>query len=371
MKQLLFSLTACLFSSFIQSQAISNLIIGTYTKTTSFGIYSAKFNTTTGELRLVDSVAADNPSYLSISPDAMHVYAIGEVAGNPSGKAFSFLFHTATGRLTLLNQQSVGGDHPCYITADNKEKNVIIANYTGGSVSVLPISASNELQPPVQVIQHKGTGPNLSRQEKAHVHTAHFSPSQSLLAVTDLGSDEVTLYPYTGRANTPLDTTNKMVIKTAAGAGPRHVAFHPSLPILYVMEELSGKVAVYKLGKKNTALLQRIVSDTISKQPGSADIHCSPDGKFLYTSNRASANNLSIFAVNPTDGLLTTVGNQPTLGIKPRNFTIHPSGLWVLVANETSNSITVFKRDMQTGLLQPNGQSLQIPMPVCLQFAGK
>lgn len=354
---------------FAQNEA--NLLIGTYTNTGSHGIYTVRFNPQTGQLSLADSVKADNPSYLCIAPSGKKVYALSENAGTNPGSISAYNFDAPSGKLSFINAQVTGGDHPCYVSMDAKGKYLAVANYTGGSVTMMPVHSSGALMPYSQLIQHRGSGPNVQRQEKPHVHQAVFSPKQNHVVVTDLGTDEVKAYSFNPKKNPPLDTTKVKNIHLAPGSGPRHMAAHPVKPIFYVMEEMSGKVSVFAFNKHSIASLQTIECDTISKQPGSADIHISPDGKFLYASNRADANTITIFSVNDSNGRLQRIGSQSVMGVGPRNFVIHPSGKWLLVANQRTNNIVVFARDPLTGLLSQTGTGLNLPAPVCLVFTAK
>lgn len=353
--------------SFAQTE--STLLIGTYTNSGSHGIYVARFNEQTGQLTMVDSAKADNPSYLCIAPSGKKVYALSENGGTNPGSISAFNFDPPSGKLSFINSQITGGDHPCFVSIDPKEKFLAVANYSGGSVCMMPLHSSGALMPYRQLIQHYGSGPNAQRQEKPHVHQAIFSPKQNYVVVNDLGTDEVKAYAFNSKNTQPLDTQKVIKIHTAPGSGPRHLVFHPAKPIFYVMEELSGKVSVHAFNKHSIASLQTIECDTISRQPGSADIHISPDGKFLYASNRADANTLTIFGVNEADGRLQRIGSQPVQGIGPRNFVIHPSGNWLLVANQKTNNIVVFARDAQTGRLKETGSGTSLPAPVCLVFA--
>lgn len=357
-----------LFMANAFAQRETPLVIGTYTQTGSQGIYSAVFDTLTGKITLLDSVSASNPSFLCISPNGRNVYAVSETAGNKPGSVLSFDYNSNTGKLIFLNAQSSGGDHPCYISIDALSKYVAVANYSSGTLTLLPVDKLGTLKAPVQVIQRRGSGPNLQRQEKPHVHQAVFSPRQHHVVIADLGTDEITGYKFNGKKPLPLDTIKPKKIKLSPGSGPRHMAFHPARPVFYVLEELSGDVSVHVFGKRRISRLQVIKADTISNQPGSADIHVSPDGRFLYASNRGEANTITIFSINPNTGMLTRIAHQPVLGSTPRNFVIHPSGNWLLVANQRSNNIVVFKRNLQTGLLNSTGETLTLPAPVCLVF---
>ncbi len=360
---------ACCLSATLFAQT-ETLVIGTYTNSGSHGIYAAFFDTLTGKITLLDSVSANNPSYVCLAPNGRNLYAVSETGTPNQGSVLAFDFNAETGRMKLLNAQTSGGDNPCYVGINEYGNYVVVANYSGGSLSILPVDKLGTLKPAAQVIQRYGTGPNTQRQEKSHVHQALFSPGQKFIVINDLGTDEVVAYPMNTKKKKRLllDTTKVRKIKLSPGTGPRHLVFHPTKPIFYVMGEMSGRVSVHTFGKKRIAWLQTIDADTISAQPGSADIHVSPDGRFLYASHRAEANNISIFSINASDGKLMLVGFQPTKGLVPRNFVIHPSGNWLLVANQVSNNIVVFKRDQQTGLLIDTGKQLNLPAPVCLVF---
>jgi 6-phosphogluconolactonase len=345
------------------------LFAGTYTGSGSEGIYVYKFDAATGKIETVSSIKVDNPSYVAVSKNGKNIYSVTENGGENPGEVSAFAFDNKTGKLSFLNKKSSMGDHPCYVAVNDNCKWVAAANYSGGSLSLHGIKKDGSLNDVFQKIQHTGTGPVTSRQEKPHVHSVTFSPDEKYLIAADLGTDELTAYPFDSKKQTPLDAKNAIVIKTEPGAGPRHIAFHPTKPLIYVMEELSGNVAVYNFTKDNTTVLQTVISDTISPLPdrGSADIHLSPDGKFLYTSNRGKADNITIFAVN-ADGTLTTKGYEPVLGEGPRNFMIDPTGNFLLVANQRTNNIVVFKRDTATGLLMHTNNDISLQKPVCLKM---
>lgn len=373
MKQLFLSILGAGTVLLAAAQTEWTLYMGTYTGTGSHGIYVAKVNTATGIIRLVDSLAADNPSYLALNKAGNRLYAVTENGGSNPGAATSFMREEGTGKWMPLNAspQLTGGDHPCYIAVNKAGTHAVVANYTGGSVSVFAIDHAGALGAASQLIQHRGSSVNKGRQEKPHVHSTIFSPNEQYLMVADLGTDYITAYPFhANNASAPLDTVKALRLKLSAGAGPRHVSFHPTLPIVYVMEELSGKVAVVRFAPRQRQLqvLQTIQSDRVSKQPGSADIHLSPDGKFLYASNRIEANDLAVFAVDAGTGQLRFVQSIRTGGIKPRNFTLSPDGRFVLVANQESNNIVLFHRHAGTGLLTPANVTLSLPSPVCLVF---
>jgi 6-phosphogluconolactonase len=233
---------------------------------------------------------------------------------------------------------------------------------------------------------YAGHGVNFARQEAPHVHSVVFSPDDKWYYVQDLGLDRISVRPFDsgmaikifGRRAMIFETdwvpgkrADSFHVSTIPGSGPRHLTFSPNGRYAYLLEEMGGSVDVYRYHPENGRLdsLQRIaahVSDTLGPFR-SADIHVSPDGRFLYASNRAESN-IAIFSIDPATGLLTTVGYQPTFGKEPRNFTLDPSGRWLLVANQDSNAIVVFRVDRETGLLERTGKTIEVPAPTCLKM---
>jgi 6-phosphogluconolactonase len=369
MQKILLAMVSILFSS-IQVFGGQWLFIGTYTSTGSKGIYVYKFDESTGKLDSVSSVFIENPSYLALSGDGNYLYAVTENGGDKPGEVSAFSFDKETGKLSFLNKQLTKGDHPCYVSVDEENNWLAVANYTGGNLSMFPIRKDGSLEPAAQTIQHYGKSIIESRQAAPHMHMAVFSPKEQYLVANDLGTDEVNGYKFKSSKNgIPLDTPASIRLKMKAGSGPRHLAFHPNKPLVYVLEELSGTISVHYFTKNNVSLIQEIAADTTSPLPdkGSADIHFSPDGKFLYASNRGKANYLAIYSVN-SEGKLWRVGTQPVLGKAPRNFTLDETGNYLLVANMGTDNIVVFKRDASTGLLTATGEQLAIPTPVCVKM---
>jgi 6-phosphogluconolactonase len=355
-------------SSFAQKKPY--LLVGTYTSGKSTGVYVYNFNSQSGTASVVDSIKTSNPSYLAIAPNKQFVYAVNEDAEQGiGGKVTAFSFNKQTGRLTLLNQQRSMGDHPCYITVDNTGKWVLAGNYSSGTVSVFPIKKGGSLGEAVQVVEHKGSGPDKQRQESAHVHATVLSPDNKYLFVPDLGMDKVMIYafnPTSGRLTPSRDTAMKL----AGGAGPRHFIFHPNGRWAYVVEEMGGTVTAfnYRNGSLKKIQTLRTVPTGFTKPFTGADIHISPDGRFLYTSNRDSSNTIAIFKIDSQSGRLNLIGNQPTMGSTPRNFNFDPSGNYLLVANQNSDAVVIFKRNPQTGLLRDTGYRIDVGNPVCIKW---
>lgn len=347
----------------------SNLIIGTYTQPgKSEGLYVYEFNSIAGELTYKARAAGIvNPSYLTISDDQQFVYAVNETGRETPGGVSSFKFDALSGELKFLNKVNSMGDDPCYISIDKKGENVFVGNYSGGNLSAFEVLPDGSLSEASQVIQHEGSSENKSRQEKPHVHSTVISPDHRYLFAADLGTDKV--YSYRIR-NGNLKAHQPPFTEAAPGSGPRHLVFHPQGKMAYLIHELTGEVSVYDYKKGVLYPIQSIsmMTPDFKGKVGAADIHVSPDGKFVYASNRGDANELVIYSIGK-DGRLSLAGRQSTLGKGPRNFAIDPSGNYLLAANQNSDEIVVFKRDLKSGLLTDTGKRISIGQPVCLKFA--
>lgn len=347
------------------------LIAGTYTTTKSEGIYVYQFNSNDGTAKAVSSAKISNPSFVAISPDEKFIYSVEENAADKGkgGYITAFSFDKATGKLTYINRQPSAGDHPCYVSVDKTGKWVATGNYTSGSFSILPVQADGSLAAATTIIKHEGSGPGKPRQNSPHVHCTYFSPDNKFLFVPDLGIDKVMIYAFdetTGK----LTAAKQPFAESVAGSGPRHICFHPSNKYAYLMQELSGTVTAFKYKKGKLKNKQAISSMPVGDTSfaGSADIHVSPDGKFLYASNRGESNTIAIFNINQRNGRLALVGHQSTLGKTPRNFNFDPSGNFLLVANQNSDAVVIFKIDKQTGLLTDTGNRIEVSKPVCLKW---
>jgi 6-phosphogluconolactonase len=348
-----------------------HLFVGTYTGTGSKGIYTYAFNTVTGAARLIshtDSGSVNNPSFLAVAPNKKHLYAVSETGDKLKGSLNAYAVDKS-GVLRLLNKVASGGDHPCYVSTNRGGSWALAGNYTGGNAAAFKINADGTLQPHSQVVQHEGKGPNTARQEKAHVHAAVFDPADKFIFVPDLGLDKVFIYGFNALAAQPLKPAAPAFAASLPGSGPRHFTFHPNGKFAYLMEELSGTVAAYQYAAGKLTPLQNVSSHLpdYAGTRGSADIHLSADGKFLYASNRGDANSIAVFSVG-NDGKLTWVEQVSSGGKSPRNFTISPGGRFVLVANQETNNVVIMKRSATTGKLTATGTELAIPKPVCVVF---
>jgi 6-phosphogluconolactonase len=350
--------------------------IGTYTEegSTSKGIYAYRFDSSNEQLTSIGLVAqTTNPSFLAAHPNHRFLYAVNEVGnyqGQKSGGVSAFAIDQATGKLTFLNEVASGGADPCYITVDKTGKFVLVANYTGGSVSVFPIQPDGSLGAASAFVQHTGHGTNPQRQEGPHAHSSDLSPDNRFAIVDDLGLDETLVYKFDS-AKGSLTPNDPPFAKAEAGAGPRHFALHPNGKFGYVINEMGDTVSVFSFDAAAGVLrpLQTIstIPKDFTKQNDDAEIVIHPSGKFLYASNRGH-DSIAVYSIDPKKGTLTLVEYAPTKGQSPRNFEIDPTGKLLFAANEKSDNIVIFRIDPQTGRLAATGKVLEVSQPVCVRF---
>ncbi len=344
------------------------LITGTYTSnSSSTGIYIYRFNTVTAGVALADSIVTPNPSYLAISPDKNFIYAVNELGGTAgTGKVSAFSFNNATGKIQFINQQSTYGSHPCYIAVHPSGKWLVAGNYSSGNWCLFETGTDGALLPASAIITHKGSGPNINRQAGPHVHCTRFTPDGKSIITADLGTDQIITYPFSKGV---ADTLKKIITPVKPGGGPRHFTFNKKSNRLYLIEELSGNVVAFSSKKKQLKKIQeqRIIADTAVYPANSADIHLSPDGRFLYSTHRYN-NTITAYFVKRS-GKLVYKFTQSTLGIGPRNFSISPDGAYLLAANQNSNEIVIFNRSIQSGNIVDSGKRIPVGKPVCLIWA--
>jgi 6-phosphogluconolactonase len=343
-----------------------NLLIGTYTNSCdSKGIYTYDFDSNTGGFTLKNTTEnVINPSYLTVSKNNNYVYAVNE--NGAESTVSSFDYNPSSGKLNFINKQSSKGADPCYIINDNK--NVIVANYSGGTISVFGKNNNGGIAEAKQTLQHYGKGINAQRQEGPHVHMVYFSPDKKFVLSNDLGNDKVYSYHYNANAATEI-LNIKDSISVRSGSGPRHLTFSNDGKFVYLLQELDGALTVFSY---SDGILKKIEETTILAKDfkgtfSSADIHITPDGKFLYATNRGEANTISIFKILK-NGKLQSKGQRSTLGKGPRNFAMDPTGKFLLVAHQYTNDVVIFKRNATTGALTDTGKRIALCAPVCLVF---
>ena len=348
------------------------LYVGTYTSGRSEGIYMYSMSPTTGALTPLTSVKTSNPSFLVVNPGRF-LYAVNEVTeldGKPTGGVSAFAIDVNARKLSFINQQPSEGADPCHLSFDRQRKNLLVANYTSGTVAVLPIQRNGSLSAAIDVKQHEGSGPR-EQQKSAHAHCIKLDRANRFAFAADLGSDKVMIYrfsPLSGK----LDPAPQPAATLHPGAGPRHLTFHPNGKYLYVINELDSSLTTFRYDAAKGTLT---AFETVSTLPRDfvgtsycADIHVSKSGRFLYGSNRGH-NSIVVFAIDPRTARLSLVQHVSTEGNWPRNFAIDPTGQFLLVANQRTDNVVVFRIDPQTGRLTPTGHTAEIPVPVCLQFS--
>lgn len=346
------------------------MILGTYDSPKSEGVYVYKFGSDDGIAKQISHIKTPNASFVAISPNEKFVYAVQEDApqNGKGGEVVAFSFNKQSGTLTYINKQPSGGDHPCHVEVDKTGKWVFASNYSSGSLSVFSVNADGGLENAI-TIQHNGAGKNVERQKGPHTHGAIISDDNRWLFVTDLGIDKIMIYAFDASTG-KLTPAKKPYIQSEGGSGPRLFTFHPNKKFAYVIEELSGNVVTYKYKKGTLKEKQRIstMDKSDNRFAGSADIHVSADGKFLYASNRGDVNTIAIYSIIQKNGQLSLIGHQSTMGKAPRNFSIDPSGKFLLAENQNSDEIVIFNRDASTGLLTDSGKRIAIGKPVCIKW---
>ena len=340
---------------------------GTQAKDPENGIYMASFNAQTGQLgepiRVSNSV---RPGFIVIHPNGQTLYAT-DTTGSFTGGSRRFVSSyriKPDGALIDLNTQQVGTGGTCHISLSPDNRSLLAADYSGGCCAVLPILENGTVGEPTSVKQHSGSGPNKARQESAHTHSFNNSLDGQYALAADLGIDQLLSY----RLDDGLLTLHS-ITKTAPGAGPRHLTFHPNGQFAYVSMELNGTVAAYHYKDGALTELQTLptLPDGFADENTVSEVRITPDGRFLYVGNRGHES-LAIFAVDPATGILTAQGHESTRGKHPRHFNIDPSGRYLLCANMHSDSIVVFRIDQKTGHLEFTGSETSVLTPSCIQF---
>lgn len=365
-----------LASTVIGAETLSEwlLYIGTYTGGASEGIYQLRLDAKDGVLEnpgLAGKV--ENPSFLAVHTESPYLFSVGEGVG-PSGKkeglASAFVINEANGLLTLVNQQPTVGEGPCHAAVDRAGSHLLIANYGSGSVTVFPIGGDGRLGPATDLKQHSGSSAHPNRQTGPHTHSVTLDAAGNHVMAADLGLDKILVYQYDSQAGV-LQSHVPPFVALAPGAGPRHFAFHPSGRFAYVVNELKSTVTAFAYDSRegNLEELQTIgtlPSDFIGENY-TAEIRVHPSGRFLYVSNRGH-DSITRFSVEEGSGRLTCLGHTPTGGKVPRNFAVSPDGVFLVAANQQTGNVTAFRINTEDGTLDPTGDPVDVPTPVCVLF---
>jgi 6-phosphogluconolactonase len=352
-----------------QSAEKYRVYIGTYSGKLSKGIYQCELDTKDGKLSGA-TVAAEvkDPSFVAIHPNRKYLYCVGE---GGKGSISAFAIDAKSGKLTVLNSQPSQGAAPCHLVVDATGKNVLAANYTGGSCLSIPLEADGGLSKTSSFHQHKGFGVDKSRQQAPHAHSINLDKANKFAFCADLGLDKVLIYRFDAAKGT-LTPNDPPAFDVPPGSGPRHFAWHPNGKFAYINGEMSMTVIAAAYDDERGSLKQLQVLSTLPKDANrkgasTAEVVVHPNGKFVYVSNRGH-NSIAIFAADPKTGMLKAVGHESRNIATPRNFAIEPTGKYMLVANQSGNSVISFGINQATGELIPTGGSVSVGAPVCVRF---
>jgi 6-phosphogluconolactonase len=343
-----------------------NMYVGTYTGHGSEGIYAWRFDPSTGKSEPLGLAAkTENPTFLAIDPSGKYLYAANEVG---TGRISAFSVDPKTGKLTALNTSGSGGSGPCHLSIDKSARAIVTANYGSGTVALVRVNGDGSLGAVGSEDQHKGTGGDKARQEGPHAHSINFTPDGHFAVAADLGTDQLYVYRFDA-AKGELIRDDRLGVKTAPAAGPRHFAFHPNGKYGYAINELNSTVTVYSYdGAGGLRAIESL--STLPKgfhgENSTAEVVVHPNGRTLYASNRGH-DSIAVFSINPATGKLTFVEHVPTQGKTPRNFALDPTGKYLFAANQTTNNIALFRVGAD-GRLTFTGQTLNAVAPVCIRF---
>lgn len=337
-------------------------LVGTYTGKTSQGIYQFELDYETLSSNIVaQTKGLINPSFLAIGKNK--VYTVQET--NKNGAVLSIDFLNKTIAEKHLQKLSAEGDHPCHLSLSPNQKQLAVGNYTGGNFAIFNIDKNGNIEPNPQVINHLGKSVVVGRQDSPHVHSCYWQKNGKEIWVIDLGIDQLKQYKLIkGKA-----VFQKSVL-FKSGAGPRHLSKHPNKNWFYILNELNGEVSFLKEQNSSLQISQNIAGHIAleNELKSAADIHISPNGKYLYASYRANLNHIAIFEINQNTGNLKLIEITKLEGKNPRNFAIDPKGELLLAANQDSESISIYQIDPTTGKLTFSGKKIEVSMPVCIQF---
>lgn len=336
------------------------------------GIHAYRLKADSGALELVQRTAdVENPFFIAVSPDRRFLYSIyaKSFGGKEPEQVAAYAIEGRTGRLTLLNRQSSRGTASCYLDIDATGKSVLVANYSTGDVASLPVKADGSLGEAVSYFQHAGASVDPARQKAPHAHCIVISPDNRFAFAADLGLDQVLGYRLDA-STAKLSPNEPPFAKSPPGAGPRHLTFDPSGKHIYVINEISNSVSVFDYAAESGALTER---QTISTLPDDfkgksycADLKITPNGRFLYGTNRGH-DSIAAYRIGD-NGRLTLLTIEPSLGKGPQNLLIAADGNLLLCANMPGNNVVVFRIDAATGALKAVGEPVSLPSPSCIRL---
>ena len=358
------------------------LLVGSYTAGQSQGIYRLNFDSATGQIdaKPLQVIKTENPSWLTLSKDQQRLFVVNENGpgqADPVGRVSSYSIDPKSYQLSLINQVQSLGNEPTHSSLSADASHLFVSNYSvvedpGGTLAVVPVSADGTLKPVVQMSSHPSSRVNPERQMSAHVHSTISSPDGRFVFSNDLGADKVFVYRFDPKADPqlPLTAAAPPSVQLPPGSGPRHLLFSADGKHAWLTMEMSAQVAVfdYQDGKLEPTQMVDLAAGQPVSDKAAAALHASTDGKFLYVSNRGTANQLLVFAIDPATGHLKELQRRSVEGDHPREFSLDPSGRFLLIANQKSNQIVVVERDAKTGLLGKTVQKLPMDAPSDIKF---
>ncbi|WP_426149692.1 lactonase family protein [Pseudomonas sp. DC3000-4b1] len=354
-----------------------DLLVGTYTQGASQGLYRLTFDSDSGQIARAPAqvVKADNPSWLTLNKAQDRLYVVNENGPGQKdtiGRVSSYRIDPTTHELTLINQVETRGEEPTHSSLSADECFLFVSNYAvqpnpGGSLAVLPVERDGRLGEVVQQLSHAASKVNAERQASGHVHSV--VSNRGFVYANDLGADKVFIYRYQPDAKMPLSPASPAAVTLPPGSGPRHLLFDRSGEHAWLTLEMPAQVASFswQAGNLVRTQLQDLAPGQTPVTGAGAGLHLAPDGKFLYVSNRGSVNELVVYAVDQAGGL-KPIQRRSVEGDHPREFTLDPTGRFVLIANQKSNEIVVVARDPRTGQLQGTVQRYAIDAPSDVKF---
>jgi 6-phosphogluconolactonase len=366
-------MTLVIFSSPQFAQAKDPMVfISAFAGGDQGAIHSFDFDLSTGSLKpLHRTTTVQNPFFLALSPDKKFLYSIHALkfGSKEAEEIAAFKLLGTDGKLELLNKQSARGSAACYLHVDNPGKTVVVANYSSGSVASLPVKEDGSLGEAASFFQHAGSSVNPARQKEPHAHCIVVSPDNKYAFAADLGLDQVLCYKLDSKQG-KITANDPPFARTPAGAGPRHLTFHPNGKKVYVINELLNSVTLFDYDSTKGSLREE---QTISTLPSDfkgtsycADLKITPDGKYLYGTNRGH-DSIACYSIG-ADGKLTLVNIEPSLGKGPQNLAITSNGEWLLCANMPGKNVAIFRIDPKTGKIKPVGEPVSMPSPSCIML---
>lgn len=368
-----FLLAALCMISITLSGAEPLVFISAFASGEKAGIHAFRFDAKTGALQpLHRTTDIQNPFFLAVSPDQRFLYAINaeKFGGADDEFVAAYALDRSSGQLNRLNQQSARGTASCYLDVDATGKTVAVANYASGSVASLPVKEDGSLGEAASFVHHSGSGADPSRQKGPNAHSIVFSPDNRFALAADLGIDKILVYQLDAATSKLTPNEAQPFVKMQPASGPRHITFHPNGRQVYVINELANTVTCFDYAAASGTLTER---QTISTLPTgftgksyTADLKITPDGRFLYGTNRGH-DSIASYRI-ASDGRLTLLSIEPSLGKGPQNLLITPDGQWLLCANMPGNSVIVFRIDATSGKITSTGAPIEMPMPSCIRW---